>query len=155
MRPEQEIIDLLRRKKYRIAFAESCTGGMCVSRLVGEKNASYVLSASVVTYSEESKIKYAGVRRETLDQFGVVSEEVAGEMAEGIAKQTKAEVGVSTTGFADSRIIDEIPEGLVCFGFYVRGSLETKTLRFPNMTRNEVRTAAADFVFTRLLELLT
>ena len=73
---------------------------MFVGRLVNVPGASNVLNESFITYSNEAKMKYLGVREETLKEFGAVSEETARQMAEGVAKAAKADVGVGITGLA-------------------------------------------------------
>lgn len=97
---EEVLVEALDRKKYTIAAAESCTAGMFVGRLVNVPGASNVLNESFITYSNEAKMKYLGVREETLKEFGAVSEETARQMAEGVAKAAKADVGVGITGLA-------------------------------------------------------
>ena len=97
---EEVLVEALDRKKYTIAAAESCTAGMFVGRLVNVSGASNVLNESFITYSNEAKMKYLGVREETLKEFGAVSEETARQMAEGVAKAAKADVGVGITGLA-------------------------------------------------------
>lgn len=159
-RPEEETTEervaaLLQRKGFRISFAESCTGGLCCARLVSVPNASAVFDAGVVTYANEAKIKYLGVKPETIKARGVVSEEVAGEMAEGAARAQKAQVGVGISGIAGpAGGSEEKPVGTVCFGFFVDGTLTAVTKRFGNPGRNKVREAAAEFVFEMLEQLL-
>ena len=97
---EEVLVEALDRKKYTIAAAESCTAGMFVGRLVNVPGASNVLNESFITYSNEAKMKYLGVREETLKEFGAVSEETARQLAEGVAKAAKADVGVGITGLA-------------------------------------------------------
>lgn len=149
------VVELLIQRGWQISFAESCTGGLAVARLVDVPNASRVLSASFVTYTEEAKTRLAGVRPETLSAFGVVSQAVAGEMAQGAAKANGAQVGVGISGIAGpSGGTPEIPVGTVCFGFSINGKLTTQTCHFENRDRQGVRLAAVDHVFHRLAELL-
>ena len=82
---EEEVVLKLIEKKYHIAFAESCTGGLCAARIINVSNASKVLNASFVTYSNEAKNKYLGVSLDTIEKYDVVSIEVAKEMAYGVA----------------------------------------------------------------------
>ncbi len=96
----KELVKLLKKKNLTISFAESCTGGMLSSELVNVSGASDVFSESVVTYSNEAKMKYLGVLKETLDEFGAVSKETALEMAKGIKRLANSDIGVSITGIA-------------------------------------------------------
>lgn len=152
---EEQVVALLQEKGFHISFAESCTGGLCSARLVSVANASAVFDAGVVTYANEAKIKYLGVKPETIEQYGVVSEPVAGQMAEGVAKAQNAQVGVGVSGIAGPTGGSAAkPVGMVCFGFYVDGKRTTVTKQFGNLGRNVVREAATEFVFEKLLQLL-
>ncbi len=152
---EEQVVSLLQKKGFHISFAESCTGGMCSARLVSVASASAVFDAGMVTYANEAKIKYLDVNPDTIEQYGVVSEPVAGQMAEGVAKAQNAEVGVGVSGIAGpTGGTATKPVGMVCFGFYVNGELTTVTKQFGDMGRNVVREAATEFVFETLVELL-
>ena len=152
---EEQVVAALQEKGYRISFAESCTGGLCSARLVSVADASKVFDAGVVTYANEAKIKYLDVKPESIEQYGVVSEPVAGQMAEGVAKAQNAQVGVGVSGIAGPTGGSELkPVGTVCFGFYIDGEVTTVTRQFGNIGRNAVREAATEFVFETLAELL-
>ncbi len=151
----QAVIQKLKACGYHISFAESCTGGLATARLVSIPDASRVLDASIVTYANSAKVKYLGVNENTIAVYGVVSEEVAGEMAEGVAKGNSCEVGVGITGIAGpSGATATKPVGMVCFGFFINGALYTYTKQFGNIGRQEVRLASVDFVYEMLCELL-
>ena len=83
-----------------LAIAESCTGGMVASELVAIPGCSNFLLEACVTYSDAAKVARLGVKQETLDQFGAVSEQCAREMAEGMRKTSGADYALATTGFA-------------------------------------------------------
>lgn len=152
---ETAVVTRLIEKNWRIAFAESCTGGLCAGRLVNVPDASRVLDVSFVTYANEAKIKYLGVPIDLIEAHGVVSEEVAGAMAAGVAKAAGCEIGVATSGIAGpSGAVPGKPVGTVCFGFSVNGQVTTYTRHFDGMARNEVRAAAVEFVFETLPTLL-
>lgn len=97
---EEVVVKMLEQKKETIAAAESCTGGLLAARLINVPGASNVLNESFITYSNEAKIKYLGVKEETLREHGAVSEETAREMAEGVLKTSGADIGVGITGLA-------------------------------------------------------
>lgn len=121
---EQQIVELLLQKHYTITCAESCTGGLLCSRLVNVSGASEVLKSSVVTYAEEAKVRFLGVSPQTLEQFGVVSEQTAGEMAQGALRLAEADVALSVTGIAGPGGGSvEKPVGLVYIGCSVRGNV--------------------------------
>ncbi len=152
---EEQVVDKLIEKGYHISFAESCTGGLCCGNLVNVTNASRVLDVSFVTYANEAKINFIGVSADTILTHGVVSEEVAYEMAKGVAEAAKSEIGVGITGVAGpGGGTAKKPVGMVCFGFYINGDVTTYTMQFGEIGRNQVRKSSVEFVFQKLLELL-
>lgn len=155
MERETKLVNSLIEKAYHIACAESCTGGLLCGSIVNVPNASAVLDCSFITYANEAKIKYLGVREETIAEYGVVSEEVVGQMAKGVAEQAGAQVGVATSGIAGpTGGTATKPVGMVCFGFWVNGVLTTATQQFGDIGRNQVREAAVQFALEKLDELL-
>ena len=93
----QEVIKLLTEKNKTIATMESCTGGGVVNAITNIEGASDVLKVSLVTYSNEYKIKF-GVSSDTIDKYSVYSTEVAREMALSISKFAKSNYGIGITG---------------------------------------------------------
>lgn len=153
---EEQLVNKLIEKNWRIACAESCTGGLIASRIINVANASKVLDVSFVTYANDAKIKYLGVSPSTIIRYGVVSEEVALEMAAGVAKEAGSEVGIAVSGIAGpGGGTEKKPVGMVCFGFYVNGQVITRTCRFGNPGRNEVRALSAEYALKTALELLS
>lgn len=156
MEIETGVVEQLIQKGFHIAFAESCTGGLLCGRVVDVPNASAVLDCSFVTYANEAKMKYLGVREESIAEYGVVSEVVAGQMAQGVAKEAQAQVGVATSGIAGPTGGSKIkPVGMVCFGFWINGRLTTVTKQFGDIGRNRVREAAVQYALEKLYELLS
>lgn len=152
---EEQVVELLIEKGYHIAFAESCTGGLCCGTLVNVTNASKVLNVSFTTYANEAKMEFLGVLPDTILANGVVSEEVASEMAKGVANAAKAEVGVGVTGVAGpGGGTDKKPVGMVCFGFCINDKCKTYTKQFGEIGRQQVRKSSVEFVFSTLIELL-
>lgn len=155
MTPEELLVEKLIEKNFHISFAESCTGGMCCGTIVNVPNASRVLDMSFVTYADYAKTELLGVAQQSIDDFGVVSEQVAYEMAQGVAKTANSEVGVGVTGIAGPTGATETkPVGMVCFGFCIGDKVKTFTCYFGNIGRNNVREKSVDFVFSTLLNLL-
>ena len=152
---EEQVVNKLIDRGFHISFAESCTGGLCCGTLVNVSNASKVLDMSFVTYANEAKDELINVNPETIESYGVVSEQVAGDMCKGVAEKAHSEVGVGITGVAGpTGGTAKKPVGMVCFGFYVLGNVITRTMQFGNIGRNEVRAKSVDFVFNTLAELL-
>lgn len=152
---EEQVVDRLIELGYHISFAESCTGGLCCGTLVNVTNASQVLDVSFTTYANEAKIKYLGVSADTILKYGVVSEEVAREMACGVAETAGSEVGVGITGIAGpGGGTAKKPIGMVCFGFCINGKVKTFTKLFGEIGRNQVRKSSVEFVLSTLIDLL-
>ena len=152
----EELVSLLIEKQMTIASAESCTGGLFASHIVDVPDASKVLNASVVTYSNAAKVKYARVLYDTIEKFGAVSEQVAGEMAEGIAKETSANVGISFSGVAGpTGGTKGKPVGTVCVGCYIDGKLWTHTFHLdPTLSRTEIREQSTEMMAEKVLNFL-
>ena len=128
---------LLMQNKTTVAAAESCTAGMFTAAIADNPGSSKVLSESVVTYSNDAKEKYLGVSHETLEKFGAVSCETAKEMAEGIKKAAKSDIGVSITGIAGpDGGTPEKPVGLVYVGVaHEKGTVVKKLQLFGDRKR--------------------
>ena len=141
---EEELVEILTRKKYKITTAESCTGGLVAATIVNVSGASEVFQAGFVTYANEAKEKELGVKSETLQTYGAVSEKTAKEMAIGCAAHAKAQVGISTTGIAGpGGGTAEKPVGLVYIGCAVRSNVYVEKNVFSG-DRQQVRRQAAD-----------
>ena len=139
---EDVVVNMLSKHHYTIAAAESCTAGMFTARLVNVAGASDVLNESFITYANEAKMKYLGVKEETLNTVGAVSEETAKQMAEGVAKRAGSNVGVGITGLAGPG--GETPEkkaGLVYISVSVNGKTKVSKYQF-NGNRQKVRQMA-------------
>ena len=94
------IVKHLIKKRLKIAFAESCTGGILSSLITSFPNSSKIFSCGYITYSDLSKQKIIGVKSKTLKKYGAVSYEVAKEMVNGVWKKDKLNVALSITGIA-------------------------------------------------------
>ena len=139
---------LLQAARYwgvKIATAESCTGGLIAGALTDVAGSSDVFERGFVTYSNAAKREMLGVRAETLDAFGAVSEQVAREMAEGALTHSAAEMAVSVTGIAGPGGSEFKPEGRVCFGLALRGrETVVETVEFGALGRTGVRQATVE-----------
>lgn len=141
---EEELVEILTKKQYKITTAESCTGGLVAATIVNVSGASEVFQAGFVTYANEAKEKELGVKSETLQTYGAVSEKTAKELAIGCAAHAKAQVGISTTGIAGpGGGTAEKPVGLVYIGCAVRSNVYVEKNVFSG-DRQQVRRQAAD-----------
>ena len=152
---EEVVAKMLVENNLKIAVAESCTGGMVSASLINYPGISSVFMEGCVTYSNEAKMKSLGVKKETLDVYGAVSDNCAKEMESGVAARYNTNVGIATTGIAGpGGGTDEKPVGLVYFGIYINGKVITKKYVF-NGDRQGVRERATRTILNDLrLELL-
>lgn len=140
-----DILDLARKLKLRIATAESCTGGMVAVALTDIPGSSDVMDRGFVTYSNAAKVEMLGVSTDTLIAHGAVSEQVAREMAEGALSRSGADLSVAITGIAGPGGSEHKPEGRVCFGLARKGlKTFTETKEFGAPGRSEVRRISRD-----------
>ncbi len=151
---QQQLIEILKEKNMKICCAESCTGGMLSSTLVGVVGASDVIDMGFVTYANSAKIKLLDVDPADIEKYGVVSESVAGQMASGACAISGADVGVGISGIAGPGGSDFKPEGMVCFGFCVNGKVTTSTVQFGPLGRQNVREKSVEYAIDTLLTLI-
>jgi len=120
-RLEDLILGLMQHYNYTLATVESCTGGMLASTFVNCSGISSYFNEGIITYSNEAKMKYVGVSKDTLKTYGAVSRQTAKEMAEGIKLKARTDIGLSTTGIAGpSGGSIEKPVGLVYIGLAIQ-----------------------------------
>lgn len=139
--------ELLLQKSITISTAESCTGGLISEMLTNIPGISEVFMGGAVTYSNEGKREFLGVKEQTLSQYGAVSRETAAEMSEGIRNRMKTNIGVSVTGIAGPGGGTELkPVGLVYISLAGAEGTITKELRLTG-NRNKIRTITSLHVF--------
>lgn len=146
------VLDRLRQSGTTIAFAESCTGGLCAARLTDVAGSSAALLGGVVAYSNAAKERLLGVPRRLLDQHGAVSEPVAQAMATGGRDRFGADLAVATTGIAGpGGGSAHKPVGTVCFALARDGGSKAWTVQIPALGRAFVRDRAVFEVWRALL----
>lgn len=151
-----EVLQAARYWGVKIATAESCTGGLIAGALTDVAGSSDVFDRGFVTYSNAAKMDMLGVRQETLDAVGAVSEEVARQMAEGALAASQATLAVSVTGIAGPGGSEFKPEGRVCFGLAQAGKeTQVETVDFGPLGRAEVRRATVDHALALMARALT
>jgi len=155
---EEVLGKMLVDNNLSIATAESCTGGLLAGRIINYPGISAVFKEGAITYTNESKIKRLKVKKETLEKFGAVSSQTAAEMAQGIAKVTGTDIGISTTGIAGpGGGSEEKPVGLVYVGFYFKGEIKTKEFNLVGdrqRIRNNTVTRTLEWVRREILKSL-
>ena len=111
--------ELLKAKGLTLSVAESCTGGLLSARLVNVPGSSEYFVGGVVVYSNRLKEELLGVRKETLERHGAVSEETCKEMLAGLKSEFKTDAGIAITGIAGPGGSGNKPEGLTYIGVYL------------------------------------
>lgn len=132
-----------REKGLTLAVAESCTGGMLAEKITALPGSSEYFAGGMVSYSEEAKIRWLGVKDETIRRYGAVSRETAEEMAEQVRRKINASIGVSITGVAGpDGGTEQTPVGTVFIGVADEEGVEVKDLHLGG-ERDRVRLLAA------------
>ncbi len=150
-----DVLHLARAKGFKIATAESCTGGLIGATLTEIAGSSDVVDRGFITYSNDAKMEMLGVTPKALDTHGAVSEQVAAQMAQGALDRSNAQITVSVTGIAGPGGSDFKPEGRVCFGLAQDGyATATQTVEFGPLGRANVRMATVETALTWLQERL-
>lgn len=142
---EAAVVTLLKKNNLTLSTAESCTGGLLAGRLINVSGISEVFMQGYITYSNKAKRKILGVKKETLEKYGAVSEKTAKEMAKGGAEVSKTDVCVSVTGIAgpDGGTPDK-PVGLVYISCHIPGRTVVKEFHFMgNRTMVREKTVSA------------
>jgi nicotinamide-nucleotide amidase len=134
---EAVLVKLLKEHNLTISTAESCTGGMLTGRLVNVAGVSDVLGEGFITYSNEAKMKYLGVKEDTLKQFGAVSSQTASEMVLGAAQAAASNAALAITGIAGpDGGTSQKPVGLVYIAGYLNGSVTVNEYHLKGSRQN-------------------
>ena len=113
----KSLVKILVKKKLKISFAESCTGGLLASSITSVSGASKVFNLGLVTYSNQAKIKFLKVNKNIIKKYGAVSHECCLAMVNNLSKISKAHINVSITGIAGPNGGTKLkPVGLVYIG---------------------------------------
>ncbi|WP_353432544.1 CinA family protein [Polynucleobacter sp. MWH-UH23A] len=153
------LAEILKSKNWKMAAAESCTGGLVCASLTEIAGSSDWFERGYITYSNEAKSECLDVSSQLIEAFGAVSEEVAKAMAEGAQVKAGVNAALSITGIAGpSGGSQTKPVGMVCFGWAIRSNsgdnrIITKTMHFDG-DRQLVRQQACDYALSELAKLL-
>jgi len=141
-------------ENFKIATAESCTGGLIASRLTDISGASNYFKGGVIAYTNEIKKSILRVKSETLEKFGAVSSQTAMEMASNVRKIFSATIGLSSTGVAGPLTSENKPVGLVYVAIVGENFSEVREFHFKG-SRTEIKFQAADGAFNLLMKYVT
>ena len=152
---ERIVVESLKEKGMTVAVAESCTGGFLGKRITDIPGSSAVFSGGFITYSNESKMKLLGVKKETLDLYSAVSEQTACEMAFGARTSLGADIGISITGEAGPCADPSTnqPVGTVFIGISMEEKNYAVLLKIsPSRSREYIRTVAGSRALREVLK---
>jgi nicotinamide-nucleotide amidase len=147
----RSVLEAARARGWRIATAESCTGGLVAGALTEIPGSSDVFDRGFVTYSYPAKVAMLGVPQVLLTDHGAVSEQVARAMAEGALAASDAEVTVAVTGVAGPGASEAKPEGLVWFATATADETRAEKFEFGALGRARVRARSVETALTLLL----
>jgi nicotinamide-nucleotide amidase len=145
----------LKEKGLTLATAESCTGGWVAQAITSVSGSSDWFDRGFVTYSNDAKREMLGVRGDTLERHGAVSEETAREMAAGALAASRAQVALAITGVAGpTGGTPQKPVGMVCFAWTRRGGSVESATKYFDGDREAVRRQSVVFALQGVLERL-
>ena len=149
-----KIITKLIKKNISISVAESCTGGLISHFITKNSGVSKIFSGGIICYSNHSKIKYLSVSRRTLSRYGAVSSNVAQEMIDGLFKNEKTKICISTTGVAGPNGGSKNkPVGLVYIGIkYNKNNFIYK--KYFKGARIDIQRKTNKFIFNKIDKLI-
>ena len=136
------LIKLLTKKKLKISFAESCTGGLLASTIASVSGASKIFNLGLITYSNQAKIKILKVNKNIIEKYGAVSHECCSAMVKNLSKISKANINVSITGIAGPKGgTKEKPVGLVYIGVKKGNKIQVNKCLFKDKNRSSIQKA--------------
>ena len=151
----QKIVGLLVKKRLKISFAESCTGGLLSSTITSISGSSKVFTIGFVTYSNQSKIRMLKVSKKIIRKYGTVSEQVCKAMAENVSKIGKSNIAVSITGIAGpGGGTKKKPVGLVFIGIKKGNKISVKKYFFKNRRRSYIQKNSVNKSLKLILSIL-
>ena len=148
----KSLIKLLTKKKLKISFAESCTGGLLASTITSIDGASKVFNLGLVTYSNQAKIKILKVNKNIIRRFGAVSYECCYAMVNNLSRISKTNINVSITGIAGPRGgTKKKPVGLVYIGLKKGNKTQVIKCLFKSKKRSSIQKATVKKALNLLL----
>lgn len=148
-----ELVEILIEKKLTLSVAESLTAGLLASKIAEVSGVSKVFKGGVVAYQNQIKSDVLGLRQETLEKYGAVSQETVIEMAAGVGKKFNTSVAIATSGIAGPNPAEGKPVGLVFIGVWADGETWVEHLQLTG-GREMIRQATCGLAIEFALEIL-
>ena len=149
----KKIVEKLIDTKTTVSTAESITGGMISKYITDVPGSSSIFSESFVLYSNDAKLSVLGVDVSLIDNFGVVSREVAYDMCLKLKMLTGKDICISTTGNAGPTVCDDKPVGRVYVGINYLDDIQVYECNYDG-DREDIREATVRFIFSKIAEIL-
>ena len=151
----KNIVKKLIKKKLKISFAESCTGGMLAASITSISGASKVFNIGLITYSNQAKINILKVNKNIIKKYGAVSAECCKAMVQNLSKISRSKINISITGIAGpGGGTKNKPVGLVYIGFKKGKTLIVKENKFKSKNRNSIQKSTVREVIKIILNLV-
>ena len=155
MNLNQKVVKLLKRKKLKISFVESCTGGLLSSTITSVSGSSKVFSMGLVTYSDRAKTIMLKVPKKIIKKYGAVSIQCCLAMVNNLSKISKTKVCISVTGVAGPQGgSKQKPVGLVYVGIKIKNKVIVNKYNFKNKGRVFIQKQTVKKSFNLLLKLI-
>jgi len=155
MNKKQELVSLFKKKKLKISFAESCTGGLLSSAFTSVNGSSKVFNMGLVTYSNQAKTVILKISKQIIKKYGAVSYQCCLAMVNNLSKISKSEVCLSITGIAGPNGgTSQKPVGLVYIGIKIGKKVFVNKYNFKNKGRMFIQTQAVNKSLDLLLKLI-
>ena len=151
----KSLVKILIKKKLKISFAESCTGGLLASAITSVSGASQIFNLGLITYSNQAKIKFLNVNKNIIKKYGAVSHESCLSMVNNLSKISKANINVSITGIAGPRGgTKQKPVGLVYIGVKKGNKTEINKCFFKSKKRSSIQKATVKKALDLVLRII-
>ena len=155
MTNSKKIINLLKKNKLKISFAESCTGGLMSSIITSNSGSSKVFNLGLVTYSNQAKQKILKVPNKIIKKYGAVSVQCCLSMVNNLSKISNSHINISITGIAGPKGgTRKKPVGLVFIGLKFKRQTFIKKYLFKNKTRSNFQKITANTVLKTILSII-
>ena len=149
-----KVVKLLSKKRLKISFAESCTGGLLASSITSISGSSKIFTLGLITYSNQAKINILKVPKKTIKKYGAVSYETCLSMVKNLNKISKTNISVSITGVAGpSGGTKQKPVGLVFIGVKKANKIVVKKFIFRSKKRNSIQKSTVNKSLNLILRL--
>ena len=150
----KSLIRILTKKKLKISFAESCTGGLLASSITSISGASKVFNLGFVTYSNQAKIKVLRVNKNIIRKYGAVSHECCYAMVKNLSRISNSNINVSITGIAGPKGgTKQKPVGLVYIGIKKGDKIQINKFLFKSKKRSSIQKATVKKALNLILKI--